>query len=397
MSDKKTTVELIKFDLDTILSTTAEAPVDGEFMWPIHPTVLSKIYQHSAEHCRCITIKTESAFGGGSTGDSERLEVLFETGATEAFALLGLDLETYGNAFLQRVYTPDGQRLLALRRLPAITMSRTINGYLQRITQHNGKVKKTKFNNREIIHLRELCPRGQRYATPSWIGAQGMLELAIAAVKFNAKFFENNAVPEYLVKYKGGIPSKKDQEAIVDFFRNETQGIDNAHRTLFTTIPEDGDLIFDRLTAEMKDADFLKMLDAARERIIMAHGVPPRMLGIMSAGQLFTFEHLLLRPKRRRMLDQLRPVFNELGLRAGHADAVPQKNEIAFKPLDLTPPKDDAENLPELVSAGIISADEARAILPALVQSATDAPEQPITRSADQPQIDVLAGILGKI
>jgi HK97 family phage portal protein len=342
-------------------------------------------------------------------GDVDKIEELFETGSTETFVLLGLDLETFGNAFLQRIYSSDGERLIGLRRLPAVTMSRFRGGYLQRVTKPNGDTRKITFTAREIAHLRELCPEGKHYAVPPWIGAQGMLELSLAATRYNATFFKNNAIPEYAVIFKGSTPSAAQKQAIQRFFRNEMQGIDNAHRTLVVSHPEEGEIKFERLTADVKDGDFLKLIDAARDRIPVAHGVPPRMLGIMSAGQLggggevsgqlFTFEHLTLKPKRRRMLDQLRPVLKELGLKPGNPEDVLGDGEVAFRPLDLTPPKDDAENLPELVTSGIITIEEARALMPMLANAAENGGAgagEPIERSAPQGSIATLAALLAR-
>jgi hypothetical protein len=398
-----------KTDLEGFLSVRAEVGLDGEFLWPHHPLALARLYRASPEHGRAIHVKSESAFGGGLIGDHDALDELCDGGSAELFTLLGLDLETYGNAFLQVIWSNDGQRILRLRRLPAISMSRYRAGYLQRTTKANGEIKKTTFTAREIVHLREPCPEGRHYALPTWIGGQGMLELAHAATRYNASFFNNNAVPEYVVKFKGAMPSKDQKAAIQSFFSNEMRGVENAHRTLVVSTPEDGDIEFEKLTADMKDGDFLKLIDAARDRMPVAHGVPPRMLGIMTAGQLggggevsgqlFTFEHLTLKPKRRRMLDQLRPVLKVLGLKRGNADAPLGDNEIAFRPLDLTPPKDDTENLAELVGAEILDRDEARALLPHLAnaaQSGSAGAGSPIERSAPQGPLEVLAALLAR-
>jgi len=134
--------------------------------------------------------------------------------------------------------------------------------------------------------------------------------------------------------------------------------------------------------------------------------VPPRMLGIMTAGQLggggevsgqlFTFEHLTLKPKRRRMLDQLRPTLKELGLAPGSTEDSLQDDQVAFRPLDLTPPKDDAEDLPALVNANIITADEARALMPMLANLAQAGSGAPIERSAPVNSMDALVALLGR-
>ncbi len=86
------------------------------------------------------------------------------------------------------------------------------------------------------------------------------------------------------------------------------------------------------------------------------------MLGIISPGslagggelsaQLFSFEKLTLAPKRRRMCDQLGPIFKSLGL-----------NNVEFKGIDLTPPDQDNYNVTTWAQSGIISNTEARALL----------------------------------
>lgn len=401
--------EVLKSDIMTMLGAQ-EVSLNGEFAWPIPPNALAMLYLASAEHCRAINIKAESAFGGGLMGPrAAELDALCDGGATELFVNLGIDLETYGNAFLQVIRSSDGKRIISLRRLPAITMSRYRNGYLQRAWSAEGREKKTTFTADEIVHLREPCPFGGKYARPTWIGTQAMMELAKAAIDFNTAFFTNSAMPEYAVIFKGSAPSKEQKKVIGDFFRAEFQGTHQQHRTLLLHVSEETTVEFERLTSEVKDGDFLKLMDAARDRMPTAHGVPSRMLGIMSGGQLggggefanqlFGFEHMTLKPKRRRMLDLLRPVLTPLGLKRGEdADGLAD-NELAFRPLDLTPPKDDADNLPDLVNAGILDGDEARALLNlATTKSAAVSPAgAPITRQAPTPSEDRLVALLERL
>ncbi|WP_428337068.1 phage portal protein [Paenirhodobacter sp.] len=366
------TISVEKSDVMGLVSMLPEAGIDGEYLWPIHPLALANLYRASAEHCRAIHIKAEGAFGGGLIGRTEPIDELCETGAAELFVLLGLDIETFGNAFLQVIRSNDGSRVIGLRRLPAVTMSRFRDGFLQRIPQITGGDKKVIFSAGEIIHLRVPCPMGRRYSEPAWIGVREMLELARAAIRFNSKFFDNGAVPEFAIIFKGTTPSDAQKKTIREFFRREFQGVENAHRTMLLSLSEDDSVTFEKLTADVKDGDFLKMIDAVRDRIPVAHGVPPRMLGIMSAGQLggggevagqmHVFEHLTLRPMRRRMLDQLRPIFKEFGLRPGNPDEPLADDQIAFRPLDLTPPGDVTDNLADLVTAGVLTDSEAKAI-----------------------------------
>ncbi len=374
--------------------------LDGEYHWPIHPLALLRLYRGSSEHARAIQVKAEGAFGGGLIGDTSTLEALCQTGAADLFTQLDIDLGTYGNAFLQIIATGDGKPV-ELRRLPAITMRRTATGFVQRVPGASG-IQKVTFAQGEIIHLRDLCPMGGRYALPAWIGGKGMMELAEAAIRYNASFFQNSAIPEYAVIFEGATPTDAQKASIKEFFRSDFQGVDNAHRTLILTLVEEGKVKFEKLTADIKDADFLKLIDAARDRIPVAHGTPPRVLGIVSAGQLggggeatgqmFIFEHLTLKPRRRRTLDQMRPFLARIGLKPGSAEDGLEKGEVAFRPLDLTSPTDDAKNLPDLVGAGIITPEEARSLLPDLVTQSGN----PIARSAPADPVAALAAILAR-
>lgn len=401
------TGELLKSDLPAMLLGQPAAGVDGEFLWPIAPRALLTLYRTSAEHGRAINVKAQSAFGGGLIGEQvERIATLCDRGPADLFVGLGMDLETFGNAFLQ-VIRNSRKGIAGLRRLPAITMTRFREGFLQRVPLPNGDTRKITFAPDEILHLRVPCPAGGRYALPEWIGVEGMLELARAAIAYNAKFFSNNAIPEHAVIFKGAAPSQSQKEAIAGFFRHEYKGFENSHRTLLLHVSEETTVEFKRLTADVKDADFLKLIDAARDRIPVAHGVPPRMLGIVTggqlggggevSGQLFSFELLTLRPKRRGVLDQLRPMLAELGLRPGDTDDGLGSDQVAFRPLDLTPPGDDAGQLPDLVNAGILTAEEARLFLPGFEAGGTIAKSATGSGPAGRDPLDALAALLARV
>lgn len=380
------TASVVKSDIADLLSPMAHVGIDGEHLWPIAPQALLALYKSSAEHGRAIQVKAESGFGGGLIGGgAATLEALCQGGAASLFTALEVDVGTYGNGFMQIVRGPGGN-ILELRRLPAITMHRYRDGYLQRAPLPGGRVRKITFTADEVIHLRDLCPGGGRYALPSWIGADGMLELTHAAMRHNAGFFSNAAIPEFAVIFKGTTPSQAEKDAIREFFRQQYQGIERTHRTLLLHLSEDADVKFEKLTADVKDGDFLKLLDAARDRMPVAHGVPPRMLGIMAGGQLggggevegqfFVFENLTLKPRRRRTLDQIAPVLRELSLVALPPDGSTPGNAVGFRPLDMPAPTTPAQAQP---------------------QSATEPPEMPVSRSGGTDPLDGLVALLGRI
>ena len=379
---------VIKKDVvQSFLEQAAQHTIEGDLVWPIAPAGFLALYRSSAEHGRAIRIKAEGTAGLGLEGAAaDKFDQLCPQGAADLFVSLMVDQECYGNAFLQVIGTE--KQVFSLRRLPAITMARHRNGYRQRVLNVQGSEKITTFTADEIIHLRPACPLGGFYALPPWIGAEGMLDLTQAAVKYNAAYFKNHGVPEHAIVVYGQELKEEQQTVIKDFFTNEFQGVDNAHRAIVLNQKNTENRIeFNKLGGERKDGDFINLMNASRDRIIAAHGVPPRLMSIAQAGQLggggelaqqlFLFETMDLRPRRRRLLDQLRSLLNKLSIK---------RADIAFKPLDVTIPTDKTPALANLVQAGIISPDEARELV-------NDLPDKPIQKSASDTLIDLLSGI----
>lgn len=396
------TAEVIKSELPALLTAPAQTGLEGELYWPIEPLSLLTLYRASPEHARAVHLKAEGSCGLGLSGDAAtQIEQLCPKGSADLFVDLMLDQECYGNAFLQVIRTQGG-KVVELRRLPAISMARFRSGYRQRLFNADGKEKITTFTQAEIIHLRPPCPGGGYYALPIWIGAEGMLELAHAAARYNAQFFKNNAMPEYAVITKGSQLTAAQKASVKAFFRREYQGLDNSHRTLYLHLSDsDAEIDFKKVTADTKDGDFLKLMDSARERVIAAHGVPPRLMSIAQSGQLggggelqgqlFMFEALALKPRRRRLLDQCQPLLADLGI---------ARNDLHFVPMDMTPPGDDTRYLADYVREGILSSEEARTLLPAF-QDGADAPRKAdtaaLSKSEGQSSTDELIAILERL
>lgn len=366
------TVEILKSGLGPL--TRPQPGLTDELPWPISPEALLTLYRKSPEHARALNLKAEGCCGLGVAGPgAARLQELCPAGAADLFVDLMLDWQCYGNAFLQLIRA--GDRITGLRRLPARTMVRARAGYRQHVIDSQGRERLYRFKAADILHLRPPCPAGGHYALPSWIGARGMLELAQAAVDYNDRFFKNHALPEYAVISKGDAAlGEAEKQTIQEFFKREYQGLDNSHRTLYLhTRGMDADIQFQRITAETKDGDFIQLMDAARERIIAAHGVPPRLMSVAQSGQLggggevqqqiFLFESLTLKPLRRRLLDQLQPLLRALGIAV---------DALRFEGQDLTPPGDDLRHLAEFVREGILTPAEARDNLPHLAPAAKE-------------------------
>lgn len=349
--------------MDIALEKSAAAPAldlmganADEYPWPIDPARLIRWTEVEPTHARAIMIKAEAIAGAGYTGRQAdaAARLLPVRRAVEA----ALDLETFGNAFLALQRDRAG-RLIALARLPAWSVRRLrAGGFVSRMWDGMKEIK-TVYAAEDVIHLRQPCQLPGWYATPSWAAAGGVIELLDAIARYNARFFEHNAVPDHIVTHQGGTLSDAQKSAIRDFFRSEFKGLDNARKTLFVSLSE-GQTLDIKSVAQANDGRFIELYKTAREVLPAAHGVPPRLLGIATPGalgglseareQMHMFEVFTLAPRRAVLKEALEPVFAAAGV-----------DDWGIAAPDLTPPGADIAAIPQLVASGVMSVPEARA------------------------------------
>ena len=363
-------VSLIKSSLTPDLWEAASAG-PGERPWPVAPARLAAWTAADATHARAIRVKAEGMAGAGFTGRGAEAALTLLGGQT-ALIELALDLETYGNAFLERVRDKRG-RLQALRRLPAWSVHRLASGGFRQRLWDGQAEQKTDFPPEHILWVRQPTAQPGWYGLPDWAAAGSVIELLDAITRYNTRFFAHNAVPDHVVKHVGGSLSDAQKEAIKSFFHTEFKGLSNARKTLFVSLPE-GQTLEIQPVAQPNDGKFIDLFKTAREVLPAAHGVPPRLLGIATPGalgglseareQMHMFETFTLSPRRRLLMEALKPALAEAGV-----------NDVELAAVDLTPPGADIQALPALVESGIMTPEEARAWidLPELAATLTKA------------------------
>jgi len=212
----------------------------------------------------------------------------------------------------------------------------------------------------EIISFKYPTNKSPYYGSADWLGCVGSILLDQYAVEWNHNFFMNNAVPSYAVVIEGGEMSKAVEERIRDFLQQNLKGVANAHKMLLLPIRNKNVKVkFEEIMKRPTDGAFEKLRNQIRDEIISAHGVPPRLLGVISSGslggggeaeqQLRIFKEISINPKQRLFESVInRTLGRDLGF------------QIKFDGIDVTPEKDDVVDLTALVSAGIVQPNEAR-------------------------------------
>ena len=174
-------------------------------------------------------------------------------------------------------------------------------------------------------------------------------------VEYNTYSFRNAMMARFIVVVEGGVLTRKARSALKKFIQSNMTGIKNAGRTIVISSDDPNVKIrIERINkdANLKDLSFTQRRQYSRVEIVSAHGVPPRMLGIMSAGQLGgageikgqmqVFRDIIIAPEQRR-LEQL---INSTIL----ASFGKHKWRLKLNEIDITDPQADAEYYAKLLN-----------------------------------------------
>ena len=260
--------------------------------------------------------------------------------------------ETYGSAFFERSVTV-GDRF-KIYNLDSFYARVDKNGA---IYQYTGDATVAL----EGAHFMYDTILSEFYGEPDYIAALNQIVTLYKADRYNDAFFENGAKPDQAVIFEDSDPTEEQLDAIEEFYATALRGYKNAHKTLILTTGEGNGETKPKIRIEdigkVEDLSFEKLKKIGRDEIIAAHGVPPRLVGVVDPnalggggeliGQLHMFNEIHIKPKMA-MVE---------GFFAAHG--VPLK----LKEFDVTAFKDDADVVTALVGAGILTPAEAKAVI----------------------------------
>ena len=263
------------------------------------------------------------------------------------------DLEIYGNAFLEKSGTISDFNLYH------------ILGYQGRLNRQKEIFQITSDDDAlkmEGYHLKYYSPSGKYYGEPDYLTALEQILTTKSADRYNTSFFENGAKPGFAVIFENSSPNAQQIATFKQFFSNNYKGKENAHKTLLlhTGKTKEGEspakVKLEKLD-NIEDMSFEKLKNVNRNDIIAAHGVPPRLAGIVTAGQLgggtelidqlHAFNEIVMKPK----IKTIEGFFENIGI----------KHKV--KELDVTNFKDDSSLIANLVKTQILTGEEAKELL----------------------------------
>lgn len=134
----------------------------------------------------------------------------------------------------------------------------------------------------EIIMLKKYHPSNTYYGVPDICAAQEAVAGNKFAGSYNLDYFENKAVPRYLVIVKGGTLNSQQQRKIFEFFNTKLKG--QNHRSLIVPMPADKNdsktsFEIKAIESGLQEASFKEYRKTNNEEILMAHRVPAHKTG----------------------------------------------------------------------------------------------------------------------
>jgi PBSX family phage portal protein len=283
------------------------------------------------------------------------------------------DVEATGNGFIEVGRTVKGE-IGYIGHIPATTVRvrRLNDGFLQIIGQEVVYFRNFGANNQnpvtadarpnEIIHIKSYSPLNTYYGIPDIVSAMPSLIGDQLAARYNIDYFENKAVPRYIITLKGAKLSGDAEDKMFRFLQTGLKS--QSHRTLYIPLPGDTEqnkveFKMEPIENGIQDGSFKEYRKQNRDDILIAHQVPISKLGGADSGlaaalsQDRTFKEQVARPAQHHLEKVISKIIKE------KTDIL----ELKFNELTLTDEIAQSQILERLVKTQIMMPNEAREAL----------------------------------
>lgn len=253
---------------------------------------------------------------------------------TETLIKVFTDYEATGNGFLEIGRTVAGD-IGYIGHIPAKTMRirRLRDGFIQLLygkavffrnfgdTETINPISGGEDRPNEVIHFKKYTPMNNYYGIPDIIAAQMALAGNEFSGRYNLDYFENKAVPRYIITVKGAKLSPESERKLLEFFQVGLKG--KNHRSLYIPLPADSpdqkvEFKMEPVEAGTQEGSFDKYRKANRDEILLAHRVPINKLGTPEGINLAvardadkTFKEQVCRPAQMKFEKKLNRIFAE--------------------------------------------------------------------------------------
>jgi PBSX family phage portal protein len=215
---------------------------------------------------------------------------------TETLVKAYTDVEATGNGYIEIGRTVSGN-IGYIGHIPSKTMRvrRLRDGFIQLLygkavyfrnfadQETPNPISGGEDRPNEVIHLKKYTPMNNYYGIPDIIAAQTAMAGNEFSGKYNLDYFENKAVPRYIITVKGAKLSPESERKLLEFFQVGLKG--KNHRSLYVPLPADTsdskvEFKMEPIEANPQESSFNVYRKANRDEILLAHRVPVNKIGV---------------------------------------------------------------------------------------------------------------------
>jgi PBSX family phage portal protein len=253
---------------------------------------------------------------------------------TQTLIKVFTDYEATGNGYIEIGRTTAGN-IGYIGHIPAKTMRvrRLRDGFIQLLygkavyfsnfgdTEVENPIAGQEDRPNEIIHLKKYTPMNNYYGVADIIAAQVSLAGNELSGRYNLDYFENKAVPRYIITVKGAKLSPESERKLLEFFQVGLKG--KNHRSLYIPLPGDTpdsktEFKMEPVEANPQESSFNVYRKSNRDEILLAHRVPINKIGTPEGVNLAvardadkTFKEQVCRPAQMILEKKLNKIFEE--------------------------------------------------------------------------------------
>ena len=253
---------------------------------------------------------------------------------TQTLIKVYTDLEATGNGYIEVGRTTAGN-IGYIGHIPSKTMRvrRLRDGFVQLLygkavffnnfgdSETENPIAGQEDRPNEIIHLKKYTPMNNYYGIPDIIAAQVALAGNELSGRYNLDYFENKAVPRYIITVKGAKLSAESERKLLEFFQVGLKG--KNHRSLYVPLPSDSadskvEFKMEPIEAGNQEGSFEKYRKSNRDEILLAHRVPINKIGTPEGVNLAvardadkTFKEQVCRPAQMILEKKINAIFEE--------------------------------------------------------------------------------------
>ena len=314
-----------------------------------YPQYLLDLFNKSAKHNAIVRGKVNYIVGNGWAGEQPIVkQVNREETLNDLTKKVALDLELFGGAYIQVIWSVMGEQIAELWHCD-YTKIRTNKDNTQFWYKEDWKTTRNQekaevyaaFNPKnpvgvQILYVKEYRPGMNVYSLPGYFGALNYIESDVEVSKHVLGNAQTGFSASKLITLPNGEPSPDEKRAVSRQFDNMYTGADGKKYLLaFVNDATRKPIVDDLGASDLTKEDFSRVDELIQTNIFSGHQITsPDLFGIATPGQLGSrqqmrdsyeiFNNTYVRYKQM----QLEGVFNMLGQYAGVTE------ELMLQPTD---------------------------------------------------------------